>query len=140
MPFKPFLAAAALALAASPLPASAQQETPAATDSGVVVAPKAKRIPLEQFMVPVGCPEGSEEICVEGRPEIDEEEPAPLPGDRKLDIAAERRALSNLGADTPSTCTAVGAGGGSKCVFETYEQYERERELLEAKNLPDEPE
>ncbi|MEE4348642.1 MAG: hypothetical protein V2J26_00275 [Pacificimonas sp.] len=115
-------------------PALSQAEP--ATDSGVLVAPKAERIPLDQFMVPLRCPEG--EICVEAEPLENEVTPAPEPGDRELDVVAERRALSNLGNEgNPTTCSAIGAGN-SACAFDQYENFRAERELLDARVLPPE--
>ena len=107
----------------------------AAPDSGVLVAPPQKRIPLDQFMIPRGCDDLEEgEICVTGDPyEEPEEVPPPEPGDRALDVPAEREALSTLGANTPDTCNSVGIGGSIGCTYETYDNWKKERELLKAR-------
>ncbi|MBZ6377839.1 hypothetical protein B5C34_02855 [Pacificimonas flava] len=132
------------ALGICSIPASAQTATDAGqadppTDSGVLVSPRQERIPLDQFLVPLRCPE--DEICVEAPYEEEEETPPPTPGDRELDVQAERRALSTLGnSELPTSCSAVGAGN-SACAFEQYEVFREERELLDAKVLPpEEPE
>ncbi|MGB3722505.1 MAG: hypothetical protein WA979_06765 [Pacificimonas sp.] len=115
-------------------PAPPPIATPAATDSGVIVAAPKKRIPLDQFMVPTGCQDLEEgEICVTGDPyeEPEEEETTPDPGDRLLDVQSERATLANTGAQTPMTCNQVGPGGASACAFDDYRQWKRERELKE---------
>lgn len=138
-----FLSAAALgfALTLVPCAASAQSapaETSSQTDSGVIVAPgKERRIPLDQFMEPLRCPD--DEICIEGEDEPEADRPPPEPGDRKLDAAAERRALSTLGNESlPTECSAIGPGGASACAFDVYNDYDDDRDLMDARVLPPE--
>ncbi len=129
------IALGGFALTVCPCAANAQDAVtaPAAspTDSGIIVAPKQKRIPLDQFMVPKGCEDlAPGEICVTGRPEIEEEEDTtPDPGDRQLDVQSERATLANTGAQTPMTCSQIGPGGASACAFDEFRQWKKEREL-----------
>ncbi|MGB7404097.1 MAG: hypothetical protein WA906_00250 [Pacificimonas sp.] len=109
--------------------------TPPTTDSGIIVAPKNKRVPLNQFMVPKGCDDvGPDEICVTGAPPVEEEiVTTPEPGDRLLDVQSERSGLANLGSTTPMDCNTIGIGGASACTYETFRQWKQERKLKEAR-------
>lgn len=131
-----FLSLAALGLSLSLSSGAMAQNSP--TDSGVIVAPaKERRIPLDQFMEPLRCPE--DEICIEGENEPEEDQPPPEPGDRQSDAAAERRALSTLGNQgLPTECSSIGPGGASACAFDVYEDYEDDRKLLDSRVLPPE--
>ncbi|MBV7257401.1 hypothetical protein KCG44_11450 [Pacificimonas sp. WHA3] len=125
------IAAAGFMLTICPCAADAQ-ETPPATDSGVLVAPGAKRVPLDKFMPRKGC-EGvpDDEICVTGDPyeEPEETPPPPDPGDRLLDVQSERSTLANTGSQTPMDCSLVGAAGVSGCAINDFKQWKKEREL-----------
>ncbi|MEM8826571.1 MAG: hypothetical protein AAGD40_06570, partial [Pseudomonadota bacterium] len=90
------------------------------TDSGVLVSPQ-KRIPLDQFRVPRACDSTDpEEICVVAEDPIEEDVvTTPDPGDRLLDVGAERSALAGLGSNGPDDCSLVGAIGASGCSYKT---------------------
>lgn len=127
----------------APCAASAQnEETPPRTDSGVLVSPP-QRMSVDEFLGLRGCPDDLPpgEICVEATPDEPEPEPAPPdPGDRLLDVQAERETLSEMGSTTtPTDCSAVGAAGQfGGCTQQVFRDWKKERELKKAQeDVPD---